>query len=75
MSKETYRMSAKLREELEHCAALANDGESHVVGDRLERILGYAVDENGNRIIEARAEGEKGMAEPGAQVGLERKVA
>jgi hypothetical protein len=38
-----YRMSKALREELELLAAKANSGESHVVGDALERILGYPV--------------------------------
>jgi hypothetical protein len=40
------RMSTKLREYLEDCARDANDGSSHVVGDKLERILGYPVGDN-----------------------------
>ena len=47
---DTYRMSKKLREELERIAGYCNNGESHVAGDALERLLGYAVDHQGKRI-------------------------
>jgi hypothetical protein len=40
------KMSMKLREFLEDCARDANDGQSHAVGDALERILGYEVGDN-----------------------------
>ncbi len=39
-------MSKALREQLEYIAANANMGESHVVGDMLEKILGYPVGDN-----------------------------
>jgi hypothetical protein len=55
---EPYRMSAKLREELERIAGYCNNGESHVAGDALERLLGYEVDEQGKR-IEVENEGDE----------------
>ncbi len=45
---EPLRMSQKLREELEYIAGLCNNGESHVAGDAIERLLGYEVDHEGN---------------------------
>lgn len=45
-----YEMSQRLREELERIAGHCNNGESHVAGDALERILGYEVDEQGKRV-------------------------
>ena len=50
---EPYKMSQRLREELERIAGECNNGESHVAGDRLERVLGYSVDHQGERIEEA----------------------
>ena len=50
MKDETCRMSQKLREKLEYIAGLCNNGESHVAGDAIERLLGYEVDHQGNRI-------------------------
>lgn len=45
-----YKMSQRLREALERIAGMCNNGESHVAGDAIERLLGYAVDEQGERI-------------------------
>lgn len=50
-----YKMSQRLREELERIAGLCNNGESHVAGDAIERLLGYEVDHQGQR-IETEAE-------------------
>lgn len=43
-------MSKSLREELERIAGMCNNGESHAAGDDLERLLGYCVDHQGNRV-------------------------
>jgi hypothetical protein len=43
-------MSTSLREELERIAGMCNNGESHAAGDDLERLLGYVVDHQGNRV-------------------------
>lgn len=45
-------MSQKLREQLEYIAGLCNNGESHVAGDAIERLLGYEIDHTGERIVE-----------------------
>lgn len=45
-----YKMSARLREELERIAGYCNNGESHMAGDAIERLLGYEVDHEGERI-------------------------
>lgn len=45
-----YKMSQRLREALERIAGMCNNGESHVAGDAIERLLGYAVDEQGEPI-------------------------
>jgi hypothetical protein len=45
-----HRMSKSLREELERIAGMCNNGESHAAGDDLERLLGYIVDHQGNRV-------------------------
>lgn len=49
-TEQPYRMSQRLREELERIAGYCNNGESHVAGDALERLLGYEVDDQGRRV-------------------------
>lgn len=49
-SEKPYKMSQRLREQLERIAGMCNNGESHVAGDALERLLGYAVDHQGERV-------------------------
>lgn len=51
-----YRMSKALRAELEYIAAQANQGESHVVGDRLETVLGYPVGDDPDNLPHQREE-------------------
>lgn len=50
MAEKPYKMSQRLREELERIAGMCNNGESHTAGDRIERLLGYTVDHQGERI-------------------------
>ena len=50
MSEAPYKMSRRLREELERIAGYCNSGESHVAGDAIERLLGYEVNDQGKRI-------------------------
>jgi hypothetical protein len=45
-------MSQRLREQLEYIAGLCNNGESHVAGDAVERLLGYPIDHQGDRIVD-----------------------
>jgi electron transfer flavoprotein alpha/beta subunit len=62
-----YKMSRKLREDLEFIAAKANDGDSHVVGDLLETILGYPVGDNPDDLPyqrEIRADYEDAIRDP-----------
>ena len=60
MGEKSYRMSKKLREALERIAGECNNGESHVAGDAIERLLGYEIDHQGNRIeTETETEGGK----------------
>lgn len=50
MADQPYKMSQRLREELERIAGYCNNGESHFAGDALERLLGYEVDAQGRRV-------------------------
>lgn len=50
MAEKPYKMSRRLREALERIAGMCNNGESHVAGDAIERLLGYAVDHQGEQM-------------------------